>query len=1353
MTRQSVILICFLLASPHVGAQDPADRLKKVVLPGEVRQATGRLAAVADLVRRSKWAEALDEYQRLISEAGDDLVPLEEGGALGSQRSIQIRRLCHLRLAALPPAALRMYRDRVEVQAEKWLEQGRADRDVRALRRVVDEAFCSRAGAQALDLLGDLAFEQGNFEEALNWWRMLALPADVPADRQGFQLVCPDPAIDLARVRAKQILARLFQGDLEQAEVELQAFRRLHPGSAGQLAGRKGNYAETVQAFLDQTRAASFPETQDWPTFGGAAARNRPLPAAPPRRLWADGPAWRVRLDTGQIIKSHGAPEEKPASARSPSRFAVHPIIVGDKVFVADARQVLGFHLLTGRLLFRYELKRAEPRGELEVPAVRGLSDPEERHTLTSSEDRVYARLGASLLGLGKDGSKTKAGASYLVCLDLQRDGPQGPALAGQSRERWRVQASGAPGVPTVLEGAPLVHNGCVYIAVTSLVGSRTQTAIACHDAATGTARWRQEICDSPEYEEQPALRARQHLLTLAGAQVVYCSHAGAIVALDSLTGKRAWAVRYPGRGAKAGDGDAVARDPAPCVYDGGRLFAAPADSDRVLCFDPPTGRVLWERDGMGVVQLLGAAHGRLIFTTPSGIRALNAATGGDQGGWAQPDEGKLPGLGRGLLAGGWVFWPTQDSRLPLRALSQEHGSQQRGEEAFEPTQLRNLVPGNFAAGGGCLVVAGAEELVGYVPPERFLKQHQQDAARPNAPASAYYQLARAEAGTGLYAQALDHYARAERTSNGVLPAGRSIAALARAGRVALLAELHRAKATAALLAQLTGNQVPVAWGLPALTLLGDLWTRAGRPKQAFEIWQAMLRDPELRKLPVTGADGIPRRAADLAAARIKELLKVHGTAALGGRPPDEVIVERLATKNIRPGAPSGLASQGLSELALPVLRIWKVPAGRLVVPVRNALAPAAGEDVFFVSGAEVSCHDAATGMVRWRRSLSFAPAWIGAHADTILVAGPAYVQSLRLADGHPVWEFMMPAPEDDDGQGHGPLSGFQLTTSHLCFFLGSRCLVAVNVDDGQVAWSFWAPGARVRPLAGGGRFHRHYHAGESWVVLQTTGGTRLILASATGQKLHEAPTATSPWPQPPLLLHANHLALVEDAWHVALLDLATGKSTWTYQPREPTCLTGEPPQLFGNEDVLCLLVPLNFGYQLERIDPASGKHLWPDAPRISRTAFAGKTAAFDPTTLYYCVDQVLHARALADGKRLWADSLPAPAGPWQVVSTGPAVAVYPLAALAAVWNRASRVPCTIPVGFSQVAMPVPRCSTTLSEGAPGFRVLLYDPRAGQLLQRLSFTTVQPWAGLQFFKRRLVVGTEGRAWGLAAGSD
>jgi hypothetical protein len=98
-------------------------------------------------------------------------------------------------------------------------------------------------------------------------------------------------------------------------------------------------------------------------------------------------------------------------------------------------------------------------------------------------------------------------------------------------------------------------------------------------------------------------------------------------------------------------------------------------------------------------------------------LRAVNAGSGNDRGGWAQPDEGRLAGFGRSLVAGGWVFWPTQDADFPVRALNLEDGSQERDGRAYNLIELKKIPPGNLAYAHGCLVSAGTEEMTVFVAP------------------------------------------------------------------------------------------------------------------------------------------------------------------------------------------------------------------------------------------------------------------------------------------------------------------------------------------------------------------------------------------------------------------------------------------------------------------------------------------------------------------------------------------------------------------------------------------------------------------------------------------------------------
>ncbi len=627
-----------------------------------------------------EWEGLLDAYYRLARDAGDTLVALPECQPAwsGAGGSVQLRRLVHQRLAGLPRSVLEVYRQRVEVEAQKLLDEGRQTRSAAPLRRLVDELFCSRPADEALDLLGDLAFEQGHFEEALTWWRHLIAP-------QG-RLLYPGPRVDLARVQGKQVLALAFVGDFERAQQELDVLRRRWPAARGHLAGQEGNYGAILQQALAPLRAQHpLAGEEAWPTFAGAVTRNGLVSYCPPRTLWEDDPTWHVPLPP----------------CVGPRRAAYHPAIGQDQVLVPGPTGVVSYHLHTGKMLFRFEAKKDEHE---ESPASELRRARLPSYTVTVDGQCAYVRLGRQELAPGR-AYDSKAGASYLVCLDL--------SPTARQRERWSVRAQADDGLPALFEGTPLVREGLAYVAVSRTAGRRTLTAVVCYDGR-GKQRWAREVCDCPEFEEDVSPRSEQHLLTWTGTQLVYCSHAGASVALDPWTGQPLWALRYPRRGPLTADGAPSPRELAPCLYVDGRLLMAPRDADRLFCLEATTGRVLWEVEGVEVVHLLGAARGRVFFTTPRGLQAVSLASGAPD--WQQPVEGRLPSLGRGLLLGDWLFWPTQDARLPLRAVNLTTGDQQ-SPAAFDPTQLRHIPAGNLALGQGCLVVAGVHELAVFVPP------------------------------------------------------------------------------------------------------------------------------------------------------------------------------------------------------------------------------------------------------------------------------------------------------------------------------------------------------------------------------------------------------------------------------------------------------------------------------------------------------------------------------------------------------------------------------------------------------------------------------------------------------------
>jgi outer membrane protein assembly factor BamB len=566
------------------------------VQPAAVRQ----LQAADELAARGEWEEALTAYVSLIETAGTSLAPHPDEPGL----YVPVRWLCQERLAGAPPAVLARYRRRVDGRAARWLAEGRAARDPRLLWRVADEARLSSAAPEALDMLGDLLFEEGRFAEAHFAWGQITRCDD--SDRA-------------ARVRAKQLLACLLRGRAGEFEDGLHAFTAQYPNAAGTLAGQTGKYAEILAQLRPLLGERPLPE-EAWTTYAGNPSRNSTLPRLPAdlagrRRLPA--PRWSVPLG---------------AAGRSAGGLRLHPLLVGDHVLLTDGQTVLALDADTG--------KRAAWHV---VPTALPFPSPGDRvHTLTAADGRLFACL--------TDDPEAPPAASWLVCLDLHARG----------RLLWKV-AGASLGEPAArFEGAPVVLGSKVYVAVTT-VQAETVVEVACYHARDGALLWRQEVCRG-----KGKGRRFDHLLTHAGRFIVYSTQLGVLAALDADTGQPGWAAVYPTRDVRhepfRGDPNpCLAADGLLFVApaDHGRLRCHEAMTGRLLwetaampvasqlgvagdrlivstptdlrAVDIKTGAVRWRQPYQGTLAPAGRgmlAGETVLWPTRAGLRALDARTG-----------------------------------------------------------------------------------------------------------------------------------------------------------------------------------------------------------------------------------------------------------------------------------------------------------------------------------------------------------------------------------------------------------------------------------------------------------------------------------------------------------------------------------------------------------------------------------------------------------------------------------------------------------------------------------------------------------------------------------------------------
>jgi outer membrane protein assembly factor BamB len=711
LRRPAAFIAVFLMAGLTLRTETPAWAQLAGVAPGNRFELAERveldradtavarqLERVKEFVASNQWDEAIETLRQVMESSGSKLWGVTD------RRFITVRDYGHLQLASLPSEALARYRSRIDPVAEKWYEEGVAQRDAALLHKVVDEALASSWGDKALFVLGEMALEAGAYGEARAYWEKI-VPAEPPANTPRTWLSVPETSLDLAAVRARLVLVSILEGSLDRAGEELVQFARLHPGARGRLGGEERNYVEALQGILSE--AAHWPvkpPSPDWPTFAGSPLRDKHALALADR----GEPFWRVALRPAppahHSIWGSGMPTRRVAEeARSPLGY--HPVLAGDLLLVNNQVEILALDAKTGRPAWGHDEARIyrdpfdetvhanyNPSNNLGVP----------RFTMTVKDGKLFAKMGPSVTNRPADSSPTAAGG-YLVCLDLEAEG----------RLMWRITPDDKG---WAFEGSPVSDGASLYV-VMRRSDILPQVHVACFDAQNGTLRWRRLICAAETPARSSFHETTSNLLTL-NRDTLYCNtNLGAVAALSVHDGQVKWVSLYP----RDRQGDLLrpeahwCRDLNPCLYDRGTLLVAPADSRRILAFDAATGQILWQTgpEVQEVVNLLGVAGNQLIA---SGHKLFWISLQGEPGRVTHvwPDSPEKLGYGRGILAGTQVYFPTRDKIYVFDQVT----AKPKGEIPLGP---QGLTGGNLLVVDGRLVIAGNQELValGARPPKK----------------------------------------------------------------------------------------------------------------------------------------------------------------------------------------------------------------------------------------------------------------------------------------------------------------------------------------------------------------------------------------------------------------------------------------------------------------------------------------------------------------------------------------------------------------------------------------------------------------------------------------------------------
>ena len=683
---------CWTAASQSGSAAGRFELSESVQLDRVDNAVLVQLERVRAMLVQRQWDDAIETLRQLMQVGDDKLV------AVNQWRYVTLRDYCNMQLAALPAEALRLYRQRVDPAAQRWYSEGVAAADERRLLNVIQQAFASSWGDEALLVLGEMALERGEYLAA-RWYFERIIPQPPPPNGNPNWPGYPDTNIDLAAVRARLVLTSILEGSTDRAKEELTELKRLHPQATGRLGGREVNLADALTKML--TESETWPQAKpspDWLTFGGCSTRNgRCTEMVDPSQV-----AWRIALP--KVRPPLGFASAVAEAADGPLSY--HPLLWNDIVIWVTQTQVGAVRLEDGKpawgesaIIYRDPLDGspvdlANPRDTLGAA----------RFTATVHDGRLYARLGWSVTSSPPDSSFT-IGKGYLICLDLTAEG----------RLLWKVM----PEEGFAFEGAPLVQGDNVYVAMRRS-DVRPQAHVACLETASGKLRWRRFVCGGDSPSQGVYHESTHQLLTLHGRTIFYNTNLGAVAALAAQDGRIIWLTLYPRQ--RQGELARLAphwhRQLNPALYDRGTLYVAPADSPSLLAIDAASGIVLWQTGSQleDAVHLLGAVGGRLVA---SGRRLYWIGTNAEDAGRIKhvwPDGPAQPGFGRGIIVGDSVLFPARE-KLPDGTVDRIYVFEQHTAELKKTIELgfRGRPPvsaGNLLVGGGRLLIATDGELI-----------------------------------------------------------------------------------------------------------------------------------------------------------------------------------------------------------------------------------------------------------------------------------------------------------------------------------------------------------------------------------------------------------------------------------------------------------------------------------------------------------------------------------------------------------------------------------------------------------------------------------------------------------------
>lgn len=715
--------------------------------------AATHLESAKKFLAEKQWEEAVDAIRRVMEADAGRLVKVPEVRQLpeGFERLIPAREFCQWRLSALAaeaPEALAHYRKLVDPLAEKWLAEGTAKRDEKLLKQVIGQALASSSGDEALLRLADISQERGEFAMSRYFLERILPEAGTKALTGAY----PDTDLPIAEIRSRLVQVSILEGSSERAAKELAQLKQQFSAATGRIAGKSGNLADTLAGLLAQSSSWPAPKSADeWLTFGGNQARSG---VAKGDVDIAGKPLWTFALPRLQSDREWIGAGRLRIAEDMKSLLSYHPAVHHGQVLLRlDARgnsYITSLSANTGEVIWQVEESRHPPlkgepnKEEQEAKGPLEISDAHDgqkrhlgvaRYTITIQGHHLFARIVSPVTShsVHRQVEPTLKDQGWIMGLDLRT---QGKPLDGFPLQPESTSWS--------FEGTPVADESHLYVAMRRIEQGRCQLHVACFDLPTtplgvpagadenyrntGRLKWRTKLC-SGTTPGAGDIDEISHVLLSIDSRVIYCNtNLGAVAAVSADDGRIAWVVKYPRAAFRSGDPDKneghFFRDLNPCLIAGDLVVVAPSDCDRIFALHCGSGRLAWTTApgvSADVQHLLGCSGNSLICSgdylywldmQTGAVQVQYPAAGAEGPMFAAPSP---RGLGRGILAGDHVYWPTRENILVFRLAPRKAkvGYVPQGVKEI-PLFPRGAVGGNLVLAEGKLFLATGDKLLAF---------------------------------------------------------------------------------------------------------------------------------------------------------------------------------------------------------------------------------------------------------------------------------------------------------------------------------------------------------------------------------------------------------------------------------------------------------------------------------------------------------------------------------------------------------------------------------------------------------------------------------------------------------------